>query len=104
MTQSADTAGYNQRAIKNLTVDFNDYMVHSSWDHVGRPMSEDYAPKNDGRRPPVGHASMKNWRIAQEDPWDNEIYDNLHKRLSLFGQWYNEEVLGRDEETCSGSM
>lgn len=62
-----------------------------------------YAAANDGRFPPLDTARRVDWPSAR-DTENQTQYDNALPVIAGFRDWFNNEFIPYDNETCAESM
>lgn len=93
-------AGFNVTTINSASSALN---LWWQWTQIGRPLVEAYGAANEGRFPPVDTARRGNWRNAQAN-LSQEIYDAALPVIQSFRDWFNDDFMPYNAETCSESM
>ncbi|OCF36765.1 hypothetical protein I316_01361 [Kwoniella heveanensis BCC8398] len=82
---------------------FHDLIYADQWRALGKPFVEAYERSHGGRIPPISGYMHAKWHDAQNQAWDAHRFDEYRKLFENTGDWFN-ELIGRDEETCSKSI
>lgn len=69
---------------------------------VRDPFYADYAAAYDGRKPFINPAALSRWSWGDQYPETQLAEEN--RRREIFADWFADEVLVADEETCSDSF
>lgn len=83
----------------------NTYEILSASEQVAlvrEPFYKDYAERHQGRLPHVNPAPLQRWALA--DASSAATVQDAKNNQTLFRDWFNQEVLRRDNETCSDHL
>lgn len=73
------------------------------WNTIGRDLVTRYQAANDGRYPPLDTARRANFRTWQAN-YTQELYDQSIPIIENYRDWFNNDFLKFDQESCSDAM
>ncbi|WRT66257.1 uncharacterized protein IL334_003210 [Kwoniella shivajii] len=73
------------------------------WQTLASQVVEAYEHVNGGRFPPVGSEMSTNMRRARNTTWGDDEFNRMTRKLEFTAKSFN-DIIGRDEETCSKTI
>lgn len=73
------------------------------YSHVGKPLIEAWGALYEGRFPPMDPSRRTNFRFSAAN-LSEQLYTDYESTVQSYRQWFNNEFLPFNEESCSDSM
>lgn len=99
-TRPAEAKGASIQELVNTT--YTDLISKDQATLVRDPFYKDYAAKHGGRKPYINPSPLFRWTYG--DTLSEEHMAQARKNMTVFGDWFNTEVVKQFHATCSDSI